>query len=160
MNNRSNWIIGALIVVVLVLLAQNNGWSFQNPIVPPVQASHPSAVYAAQPAAVSVPANTDEYLGDYLGPEMPFPATAPSSSIAETYDQASGFCATVKVNLGEQLPWDGSGAYWTALPEAGQEAVDDRWPHHVTEYLAKPKTANCAVYDSVAAFYLANPTFR
>jgi hypothetical protein len=157
LKTPQNWIIAILAIVVGFLFFQQNDLRLQWPV-----AKGELTSTATVAPAESAPTSTtnDKWSGDLLGPEQPFPATANGPALAEIYDQSSGFCALIKVNTGESLPWNGPGAFWQALPEGLQDAIDDRWPHQLQEYLAKPKTANCYYFLSVAEFLQAFPTFR
>ncbi|MFH1971836.1 MAG: hypothetical protein ABIJ05_05695 [Patescibacteria group bacterium] len=77
---------------------------------------------------------------DRFGPEQTFPGEAIGPSLAEIWDQESGFCAVIKVQEGEVLVWGKSGAYWEAC---SKEALELRFSHHSDEYIKK--YPNCKV---------------
>lgn len=84
---------------------------------------------------------------DDFGPEEAFPNEVDGPAIAELWNPETGFCGLVKVNTGETLNWEYSGAWWQA---GSQEALDLRFPHHSAEYLAKESNTECKVFTSAA----------
>lgn len=95
----------------------------------PTQISAPAPL---SPTTIPVPTVTG-WIGDQFGPEQAFPAIINGPATAEIKGDA-GFCALVKVNLGETLNWQNGGAWWQAF---SQEALEARFPHHEAEYSAK-----------------------
>lgn len=71
-------------------------------------------------------------------------------AIAELYNPDTGFCALVKINSGETLPWPAPkskvGSWWSAVD---QSSLDERWPQHLIEYQAKPGYESCLNFTSV-----------
>lgn len=86
---------------------------------------------------------TDGPVIDQFGNEGSFPGKVVGPAIAEVYNPETGYCALVKVNEGETLDWQHSGAWWHS---ASQAALNARWPHHRDEYFNQyPK---CSAVES------------
>jgi hypothetical protein len=102
----------------------------------------PAAIASLTPAPTATLASPADF-----GPELHFPGKATGPAIAELWNPNTGFCALVKINLGETLDWSFKGSWWQA---PSQDVLDARWPHHVAEYVAKSDYGKCHIYISAA----------
>ena len=96
------------------------------------------------------------WIGDDFNVEMTTPATVHGPANLEIEPHMGFSCALIRVNEGESLKVIGGGAYW----EAGSTgALLEMWEHHKDKYLSNYPQCAQHVYESVAAFLLANPTY-
>ena len=96
------------------------------------------------------------WIGDDFNVEMTTPATVHGPANLEIEPHMGFSCALVRVNEGESLKVIGGGAYWEAGSTGALRAM---WEHHKDKYLSNYPQCAQHVYESVAAFLLANPTY-
>lgn len=96
------------------------------------------------------------WVGDDFGPEHTLPGWVRGPAIVELKPNMGFACGSVRVNEGESLYAHGGGAFWEA---GSQNALIERWSHHVDEYTLHYPECSKNVYPSVAAYLTANPTY-
>ncbi len=131
----------------------------------PTQQVPPTQIVVIPTNGVTIQVTDDGYrkfrpnaswIGDDFNVEETTPAIVHGPANLEIEPHMGFSCALIRVNEGESLKVIGGGAFW----EAGSTgALTAMWEHHKAKYLSNYPECAPYVYDSVAAFLAANPTY-